>query len=154
MGAHVKNAGPHLLSHNFPKISSKFLKDPNKTLTQKKLKDKEISLNSMSSLQCQPYISFLGILGFWFRVLLPDTTNEWLMREKRTAVWGFKIIMTLLFSLIAKKTLFPSIKRNTHVFSSKKLMSSLKKFTLYAIRNDEGYIARFWTWGYNVQNTL
>ena len=139
----MKNAGPHLLSHNFPKISSKFLKDPNKTLTQKKLKDKEISLNSMSSLQCQLCISFLGILGFQLRVSLLDTTKKQLMQEKRIAVWGFKIIMTLLFSLIAKKTLLPLVKPNTHVFPSKKLMSSLKKFTLYAIRNDEGYIARF-----------
>ena len=59
------------------------------------------------------------------------------MRERRAAIWGFKITMTLLPSLIAKKALLPLIAQRAHAFLSKKIVPSLKKRTLHAIINDE-----------------
>ena len=53
-----------------------------------------------------------------------------------------------------KKTFLPSVMLRACAFLSNKIISSLKKCTLHAIINDEGYITWFWTRWDNVQNTL
>ena len=53
-----------------------------------------------------------------------------------------------------KLIILPSITWRAHVLLLKKLISSLKKYILYAIIKVGRYITRFWTQMGNVQNTL
>ena len=70
---------------------------------------------------------------------------------EEAAIWGFKITMTLLPSLIKKRHFYPWSCKEHMPFYPKNCSFS-KKITLYAIINDE--VVWFWTQGGNIQNTL
>ena len=115
---------------NFPKISPNFLKGQNETLTLtlfpnmllpiKELEVKKLLLNSMSSLQCQPFISFLGERRFRLGALAEVTWEETIDgREKEEGCrLGLKREW-LLPSLIKKMTIFLSVTRRAQPFCPK-----------------------------------
>ena len=72
---------------------------------------------------------------------------------RRAIDWSFKNGMTLLPSLIKKKTILSNVMQKAHIILSKNVTLWPKKWTLYAIIKYGGYIAQFWIWGGNMQNT-